>query len=396
MKAPIIVIAIGVLAGAMLGTGLTWANFGGTPPFVDRDATVPKSTVTAQGKRPKLVVNHRGHDFGAVDRDVKAVHSFQITNVGDAPLTLEAGQTTCSRCTIATLTKPVVEPGETAEVTIEYSPTIGKPRFRQTALVLTNDPDEPRVELDIFGHVTTRYELTPHDFAFSKVSVNQSKTIEIKLQSFLSNEIHLVRHEFLEAATVDKFEFACEPLSTDELTNPDARGGCRLLLTVKPGLPLGQILQTIRVELAFGGDHKNAVIELPIEGQVVSDISVVNRDWYAHLSQLRMGVVKSSQGAKRQLLIVVRGPHRHDVSLKPIKIEPDWVRVTVGEPVELNKKGPADNGVTQIPLTIEIPANAPPANHLGSGQGKLGEVILETNHPDVKQLPIYLHFAVEQ
>ena len=395
MRAPIVAIVIGILAGTLLGAGLSWASYGTTPPFVDPELPGHK-TATTGGKRAKLVVNHRGHDFGAVDRDVKAVHSFQFTNVGDAPLELEAGPTTCSRCTIASLAKPVVQPGETTEVTIEYLPTVGKPRFRQTAVVLTNDPDQPRVELDIFGHVTSRYELTPDQFSFSKFSVNQQKTVALKLESLTSKTILVKGHEFTQPATADKFELASEPLSADELTNPEARSGCRLLLTVKPGLPLGYFQQTIRVDLELADNQSSTTVEIPIEGQIVGDISIVNRDWYAQLSQLRMGVIKSSEGAKRQIQVLVRGPYRHDVSLKPIKIDPEWVKVTVGEPVEVNKKGLSENGVVQIPVTIEVPPGAPPANHLDSELGKPGVVILETNHPEVKQFSINLHFAVEQ
>jgi hypothetical protein len=389
------IVLLAAAAGAVLGAGISWANFGNTPPFLDEDlASAPLKVVA--GKHPKVVVNHRAHDFGAVDRDAKAVHSFEITNVGDAPLKLEAGRTTCTRCTIATLTKPEVAPGETAEVTVEYLPSAEKPRFRQTAVVLTNDPEQPRIELDIFGRVTTRYELVPIDFSLSKVSVVQPKSVEVSLITAWADKIEVVGHEFLEPESADHFEFASEPLSPGELTMQKARDGRRLRVTVKPGLPLGQIQQTIRLELAIAGSPENAFVEVPVYGQVVSDISIVNRDWYAHLNQLRLGIVNSAAGTKRQLLVMVRGPHRDQVSLEPVEIDPPWVNVSVGEATTLNTKGAAEGGVTQIPLTIEIPPGAPPANHLGSDQGKLGEVILKTGHPEVKQLRINLHFAVEK
>ncbi len=60
----------------------------------------------------------------------------------------------------------------------------------------------------------------------------------------------------------------------------------------------------------------------------------------------------------------------------------------MGEPSELSS-----GAVTQIPLTIEIPPDAPPANHLGTEQGKYGEVILETTHADIKQIRMYLQFV---
>jgi hypothetical protein len=48
-----------------------------------------------------------------------------------------------------------------------------------------------------------------------------------------------------------------------------------------------------------------------------------------------------------------------------------------------------------MPLTVEVPPGAPDANYLGS-PGKLGEILLETTHPEAKQVRLLVQLAVEQ
>ena len=90
---------------------------------------------------------------------------------------------------------------------------------------------------------------------------------------------------------------------------------------------------------------------------------------------------------------MLRGPHRHDTTIKATTIEPSWIKVTLGKPKELNT---GDRGVTQIPLSVEIPPDAPPVNHLGTDQGEYAKVIFETTNPDAKQIKMYLQFVVIQ
>ena len=77
------------------------------------------------------------------------------------------------------------------------------------------------------------------------------------------------------------------------------------------------------------------------------------------------------------------------MTFKPVKIVPDALSVSLGQRSEIN------NAVTQTPLEIAIPPGTPAENHLGSEQGKLGQIILETTHPRVPKLRILVRFVVE-
>src|SRR4051812_37637118 len=140
MKARSVIFLAAVL-GTALGAGITWANFGSSPPLVAKSRQ-PKDLL---GNYPRIRVDKASHNFGAIERDVKVRHSFHLTNVGKATLNLKAGVTTCTKCTIAELAKSSLEPGESTDVLVEYIPNAGQPKFRQIAPILTNDPDQPRV-----------------------------------------------------------------------------------------------------------------------------------------------------------------------------------------------------------------------------------------------------------
>ncbi len=90
------------------------------------------------------------------------------------------------------------------------------------------------------------------------------------------------------------------------------------------------------------------------------------------------------------LYVVVKGPHRHEVRLTPQEVFPDDVlHVSVGEVEELR------NGVAvMIPVTVEILAGARSAIHLGSQQGEVGRILLQTNHPKAPTLQLYVSFMV--
>jgi Protein of unknown function (DUF1573) len=385
VKARYVLIA-GALVGTALGIGSTWADFG-RPPQLASPRPDQGFEIDAQALPPKLVVDQTLHDFGVIDRGAKVSHAFRFTNVGKGMLRLKAGPTTCTACTISSLSKSQVAPGETADVVVEYLPNAPKPDFKQIATVLTNDPEQPRVELNIRGNVSRRFLVLPDRLVMSNVSAKEPHTAEAKIFCFLSDEVKVVSHEFTGALTAPFFEVKTETIPKDELSKPNAKSGCRVLVTLKPGLPLGPFQQTIR--LTIDDADEQSEMDLRIEGTVVSDLSIVGPGWRRDTGILTIGSVDRAKGAVRKLSLLVRGAARHDVTIEPVELDPPWLKVTLGEPTELNES------VIRIPLAIEIPPGRPPAIYLGTDQGKYGEIRLGVkNHPDVKEIRMRLKFVI--
>jgi len=97
-------------------------------------------------KFPRVKVDEPHHNFGRMERGREKSHKFVIRNIGDAPLTLTVGQTSC-KCTLSEVESGAIPPGESTHVKIEWSAKADQGPFRQTATIHTNDPQQPDVEL---------------------------------------------------------------------------------------------------------------------------------------------------------------------------------------------------------------------------------------------------------
>jgi hypothetical protein len=223
----------------------------------------------------------------------------------------------------------------------------------------------------------------------SNVSANEPATGELRIFCFLTDEVRVVGHEFLSAESASFFECTTAPMEREQLTEPNSRSGVRVLITLKPGLPLGPFRQTIRLDVEMGAGSEQTTLEVPIEGVVASDLSIVGPGWHGKSGILTIGNVDSAKGAKRNLTLLARGEARNNVVIEPLSLDPPWLKVSLGEPSELNA------AVTQIPLIVEIPSGRPPAIYLGSDQGKFAQIILGVkNHPDVKEIRMHVKFVI--
>jgi hypothetical protein len=97
------------------------------------------------------VVDGTTFDFGSGQRNGKGKHTFVIRNLGDEPLTLSRGATSC-KCAVSELKNDKIGPGESTDVTLEWHLTTEGEQFRQTADIYTNDPRQPTITLVVQVH----------------------------------------------------------------------------------------------------------------------------------------------------------------------------------------------------------------------------------------------------
>jgi len=73
------------------------------------------------------------------------------------------------------------------------------------------------------------------------------------------------------------------------------------------------------------------------------------------------------------------------------KVDPqDVLAVELDEPHEINA-----GAVYMHPLNIAIPPGSRLVNRMGTEQAKMGRIVIETTHPDIKTILVYVKFAVE-
>lgn len=328
-------------------------------------------------------------DFGTMDINAEGSHEFLITNVGEDPLQVEAGETSCG-CTLSEIEHTELAPGESTEMTVTWRADGKVGPYRHTATVHTSDPEQSRVTLTVSGRITQLVRVVPKELAFGQLAMGEPAGGEVELFCHLDDPLEVVNWEFSEPEEAGFFDVTVEPLAKEVIqSDPDAQSGVRVRVALKPGLPQGAFRQTIRLKTNLDEVPEVAV---PVRGNLAGDISIVaiGSGWEPDHNMLMLGTVQAASGVRRQFLLVVRGPHRNAVAFEPVRVFPDWLEVEVGKTLEIG-----GGTVTQTPLWITIPKGAPPAVHLGSEQGEMGEVRLKTNHPKTPELRIRLRFAVE-
>jgi len=230
----------------------------------------------------------------------------------------------------------------------------------------------------------------PDSVVLTDIAANQPHTAEVKIYSYRPGKLELVgQPEFSDLDLTDKIEVRTEPMNDEMLhEEPDAQSGLLVTITVKPGLPLGPCRQ--KIDLRLNVDD-NPVSTITVEGNVISDIVVVGgRYWDKDNNMLRFDTLSARQGAGTKLFILASGPYRNQVQPKLKSVSPEFLKVSVGEPAAIE-----GSEQIRVPLTVEIPADAPPGNYMGGKGGKLGEIVLETGHPEAQTMKIPVRFAIE-
>lgn len=383
---------LAILVGVAVGVGVAWARISSLPWTGNLGGEAAPIRLKSEGAAvqltPKVFMESDTYDFGAMDANSSNKHEFVIYNKGNGPLKLTKGETTC-KCTLANLDEAEIPPGGQSAVTIEWTAKSMTGSFRQSATILTNDPDHPRVTLTINGRVTAVVRASPSEVIFSRLSAGDTGNASVRIFGYGSEQKLETKGFQLEESTNRKyFDVALVPLSADQIKDePDAKSGWEVRITLKPGLPVGPFRQKISVATNL---KEAATIDIPVKGEIVSEIVVSGNEFDSETGVLMLGTVSSSQGIERTVRIFVRGPFCNEVQFEPTEVSPGLLRVKVGKTQKMG-----GGSVTATPVTIEIPKGTPPANHLGSEQGKLGRITFKTRHPQSPELRIYVRFAIE-
>jgi hypothetical protein len=387
-----VAIVLAVLCGVAVGAGTAFWRLRQVPWSGDPVDSAPRPPERPaggpRGPAPKVAVDQEEYDFGAMDYGAEGEHEFIFKNVGDAPLELTAGPTTC-RCTVSEVNHNQVLPGESFKVKVRWKGREVSDEYRQTVQIYTNDPGRPTVELAVVGEVVVAVRANPSELVFSQLSQDEPASGEVRLLCSRPERLEIRDFRLADPELAKFFAVSRRPLSAAELGDrKDARSGVLLTVSVKPGLPQGAFRQTILLRTNLKSAPS---FSLDVEGTVGGDITVAGEGWNAVAGAVNFGFVSPRSGAQRRLILVARGPHAKEVQFKLVRKEPELLHVT------LEKTAPIGAGsATQTPLIIQIPKGSPPTNCLGSDQGKLGQIILETNLSRMPQVRISARFLIEE
>jgi hypothetical protein len=350
----------------------------------------PLAQPSKSAPRPKVDFDTAEFNFGVMDSFGTGRHDFVLKNVGSAPLTLTKGSTSC-KCTISEVNEKPIPPGGSAKVTVQWSGKGNLDEFQQTANILTNDPARPQITLTINGRLTTSVRFDSAELHFTRITAGEVAKAKIRLYGYLTEPLKITDFKVNNPKVANLFEFHSRPLSPEQLKEDrEANAGYEVEVTIKPGLPVGPLREKILLSTSYSS-HPTA--ELPVSGRVSSEIAIVGKGWSEENELLDLGTVSSRTGGRCILSLFAAGPHHAEIKYGPVEIDSDSSDVLK---VEVGQTTPVSKGtMSRTTLTITIPAGSPPANHLGSDTGKLGQIKIKTTHPNVPMLRILVRFAVE-
>ena len=342
---------------------------------------------------PRLVVvGGETHDFGKLSLWSKGEHTFVLRNEGTQTLRLVMGQPTCS-CTLGSsggvaLEKGSVlevEPGRELPLTLSWEIKSSMENFNQSAPFETNDPDRKSLVLAIVGKVEEAIHLSRSAVVFNNVSMSETITQMVRVETDQAKTLTVTNHRWLDAGTAGFFDFKIVPGDSPEAGSSSGKVGFSVAISIKPGLPLGSFSQTL--ELTTNMAPAIPPIKIPIQGTVVGDLSVIGQGVNSRAGTLALGVVPQGRGMKRTIHVVVKGPHRDETKVSVASSSPANLQVQIGEPDTSNPR------IRLYPVTLEVPADSPPVN-FSAESGRTGEVVLETTHPQIKQIELKVMYIV--
>jgi hypothetical protein len=336
----------------------------------------------------KVEVVDDSFDFGELDSSKDGSHDFKFTNIGASPLQLTRGASTC-RCTVGEIADAQVPPGESTTVKITWKSKHYAGPFKQSVTINTNDPNRREVILTISGEYTEPVHLDADELNFGQIVGDEPVMREARIFSKLSNlSQRILGQKFTEPDLAKFFQVDIRPLTTGEMKNAHGMAsGVAVKVTVKPGLPPGTFGQTILMQTNIAVMPE---LRLLLSGSMGKDVSIAGNGWDDELGVLRIGPVKTGTAIQRQLQILARGASAKNVRYNVVHVEPDFLKVKLGEPELL-----AGSRLSRTMLTIEIPARTAAAKYMGDNGDKPAEIDIDTTSPEVHQLRIRVRFTVE-
>lgn len=354
-----------------------WASSTGVRP----SEAAPKASKLPP---PKAVVDQTEHDFGFLDAGDSGRHVFLIRNEGRGPLRLGRGGTSC-KCTMSHLPDEDIAPGATAEVALSTKYTVTKDGvFRNTANILTNDPEHRVVTLTVRGVYRAFLAAKPERIEFPQAGRGGEDSEPLRAEVTVFSQAFEEFDLSSLSATLAGVSWEVEPLVADVLEPLEAKCGYRIAMELPDDLPDDGFSHTLHVSAVPAGEgSKPQTLAIPLSRQSVRPMQLFGPD-LTLTRNLLLGTV--AQGASRRSLLTLKvAVEPRELNVRGIEVAPSFVQVRM---TPLKPDAP-ELGLYRI--EVEVPGGSPMGNYRGP---TAGTIRIETDHPQVPELSLSLEFAV--
>jgi hypothetical protein len=369
-------VAVGVLPLIGVAALGVWLLLTGGPASsrAGVDVRAPGESWTAE---PRAVVEDAVHDLGVLKPGDQRRHKFVIRNDGAADLVLKLGSTSC-KCTLAHFDELRIPPRRSDVIELEWRTEDPQFRFRQGAVINTNDRALPSFELVGEGSVRVKLAALNDTVFLADVPRNTARSLNVLLysQAYASVEFRKIESssDAITAVLSEATPTTAPPQETRFLRD--------LVVSLAPQSKPGRHDATLRLDYVGrlpDGTEEIGTYELPAAFDVAGDVTVHGRDVAG--SVLVFGSVSQAVGATKQVYVHVRGFDELKLSVK--RANPEVLKISVGEPQTLSPT------LTRYPVSVSVPPGTP---LLAFTEQSLGEVELATTHADnpVVRIPVSL------
>ncbi len=353
------------------------------------------------------------HDFGVMAPEEEGEHVFRIKNVGDAPLTLVIGASTC-KCTIGELGDESLQPGEETEVKMSWTVQTNESSFGQSAELRTNDPTNVAIRFEITGRVVRQVQLVPEEVTFGEVAAGEDIEFEVKVFNYKDQLVKPGDVKFNDAAIDELASIEVTPFepSADDGVNEAAKQGFLVKAKIKPGLKQGPVNQNLMLSLlpvdgqvasddytadkpaddSQAADSNQSFAYIPVTGRIVGVLSLLPNTRMTGISGggyiYNYGILKDDDDLTAKIFVSLKGSEHATTKLSIGEIEPaENVEATLGDRIEKEK-------MTLYRLQLRLKPGAKSVDRLGMNKGDYGFLMIESDNPKVPALKLILKFSL--
>jgi len=328
----------------------------------------------APGAQPRVVAEHRLHDFGTMDPLTMGSHEFVVKNSGAAPLALRVGPTTC-KCTVSNLSNSTVPPGGSTTVRLEWN-TGRDERYEHAGTIFTNDPTQKSIDLRVVGKVRLLIGCDQKEIVLEALNPSAPAVIERVIYSQTLDAFTITRLD----STISGLTWSAEPADPATLPALSPKHAQRLRIAIPSGSLTGIFTDTLRLSIQPPGESSEPLtLELPLAGSVARRLAFYG-PMIDSAGVIDLGDVQEGHSAKAQLLAKVRDIELNLPQAKAA-VFPSFLSARF-EPA--GKPG-------LYSLTVELPDNVPPCQYQSD---PIGWVRIDTGHPRIGTVELKVTFAV--
>lgn len=323
---------------------------------------------------PRIEIMKSVHDFGVMSLHEIGQTKFYIRSIGTGRVDLMDGGKSC-QCVGFRISDRQLEPGELAEVVMEWKTSEPAEEYSQVVVLRTNCASKPELRLEVKGRVAETFAGQPATFAIGRLlPTNTAAERHVWVYSHEWSEIN----DLTARSSDSRFEVSIDDVMEDAPHQPNAKWMRRLTLRSPEDLASGNLSCQVFVK-GTSPTGQEVELTIPVEGYVTKRLTV-SGSGIDGSGLIEFGTLNPFEGATKSFTVRVNDPET-SLSISEIQTELKFLVVEL-EPIE--------NAEGLYRLRLTIPSDRPAGGHAGASAAPL---VITFNHPRVEPLELRVAYV---